>query len=40
MCHFVREVDDSGILEELLKYSERNLAKSKTEIVYKPANNL
>ena len=40
MCHFVREADDSGIFEELLKNSERNLAKSKPEKVYKPAYNL
>jgi hypothetical protein len=33
---FVREADGSGILEELLKNSERNLAKSKVEIVSKP----
>ena len=36
MCHFVKEADDIGILEELLKNSERNPAKSKDEIVYKP----
>ena len=40
MCHFVREPDDSTILEDLLKNSERNLTKSKAEIVYKPAYNL
>ena len=36
MCHFVREADDG----ELLKNSERNPAKSKAEIVYKPAYDL
>ena len=40
MCHFVREADDSGIFDELVKNSERNLAKSKAEIVCKPAYNL
>ena len=40
MFHFVREADDSGILEELLKNSERNQAKSKAEIADKPAYNL
>jgi hypothetical protein len=40
MCHFVREGDDSGVLEELLKNSERNPAKSKGQIVYKWAYNL
>ena len=39
MCHFVREADDSGIFEEFLKNSERNLAKSKPEIAYEPAYN-
>ena len=33
MCHFVRDGDDSGILEELLKNSKINQAKSKVEIV-------
>ena len=32
MCYFVREGDDSGILKQLLKNSEVNLAKSKAEI--------
>ena len=36
----VREADDSGIVEDLLKNSERNPSKSKTEIVYKPAYDL
>ena len=36
MCRFVRETDDSGILEILHMNSERNPAKSKAEIVYKP----
>ena len=40
MCHFVREADGSGILEELLKNSEKNPAKSKAEIAYKLAYNL
>ena len=40
MCHFVREADDSCILDELLKNSKRNLEKSKAEIAYKPAYNL
>ena len=40
MWHFVRESDDSGIFEELLKNSERNPAKSKAEIVHKLAYNL
>ena len=31
MGHFVREADHSGILEELLKKSERNLAISDWE---------
>jgi hypothetical protein len=38
--HFFREADHSGILEELLKNSERNPAKSNAEIDYKPAHNL
>ena len=40
MCHFVRETDDSSILEDFLKNSERNPAKSKADTVYKPADNL
>ena len=40
MCHFVREADDSSILEELLKNSERNPAKSKAKIFYKTAYDL
>jgi hypothetical protein len=40
MSHFVREADDSGILEELIKYSESNPAKSKAEVFCKPAYNL
>ena len=36
MCHFVREADDSGILEAQRKNSERNPAKSKAKIVHKP----
>ena len=36
MCHFVREADDSGILEALRKNSERNPAKSKGETVQGP----
>ena len=40
MFHFVREADDSAILEELLNNSESNPAKSKAETVYKPAYNL
>jgi hypothetical protein len=31
--HFVREADDSGILEELLKNSEKNLAKSEADFI-------
>ena len=34
------QADDSGILEELLKNSERNQAKSKAGIVDKPAYSL
>ena len=37
MFHFVREADDSDILEELLNNSESNPTKSKAETVYKPA---
>ena len=39
MCHFVREAHNNGILGELRKNFERNPAKSKAEIVYKPAYN-
>ena len=39
MCHFAREADDSGIFEEFLKNSERNLAKPKPEIAYELAYN-
>ena len=40
MCHFVREAGGRGILEDLLKNSERNLTKLKAEMVYKPAYDL
>ena len=40
MCHFAREADGKGILEDLLKNSKRNLTKSQAEMVYKPACNL
>ena len=39
MRHFVRETNDSSILEDFFKNFERNPAKSKADIVYKPADN-